>query len=61
MNLGLEGRTALALGASSGLGLASAESLCEEGANVVMFARRKSQSGGASCMSARASDMWRRA
>lgn len=41
MNLGLEGRTALVLGASSGLGLASAEALREEGANVVMFARRE--------------------
>ena len=42
MNLGLEGRTALVLGASSGLGLASAQALREEGANVVMFARRES-------------------
>lgn len=42
MNLGLQGRTALVLGASSGLGLASAEALREEGANVVMFARRES-------------------
>ena len=41
MNLGLEGRTALVLGASSGLGLASAEAMREEGANVVMFARRE--------------------
>ncbi len=41
MNLGLKGRTALVLGASSGLGLASAEALREEGANVVMFARRE--------------------
>jgi 3-oxoacyl-[acyl-carrier protein] reductase len=41
MNLGLEGRTALVLGASSGLGLATAEALREEGANVVMFARRE--------------------
>lgn len=40
MNLGLAGRTALVLGASSGLGLATAESLSDEGANVVMFARR---------------------
>jgi len=40
VNLGLEGRTALVLGASSGLGLACAEALREEGANVVMFARR---------------------
>lgn len=41
MNLGLEGRTALVLGASSGLGLASAQSLRAEDANVVMFARRE--------------------
>ena len=31
MNLGLEGRAALVLGASSRLGLASAEALSEEG------------------------------
>lgn len=41
VNLGLEGHTALVLGASSGLGLASAEALREEGARVVMFARRE--------------------
>lgn len=41
MNLGLEGRAALVLGASSGLGLASAQALREEGANVLMFARRE--------------------
>jgi len=40
MDLGLTGRTALVCGASSGLGLASAEALSEEGANVVLFARR---------------------
>ncbi len=40
MDLGLRGRTALVCGASSGLGLASAEALAEEGANVVLFARR---------------------
>jgi 3-oxoacyl-[acyl-carrier protein] reductase len=40
MELGLNGRTAIVCGASSGLGLASAEALAEEGANVVMFARR---------------------
>jgi 3-oxoacyl-[acyl-carrier protein] reductase len=39
MDLGLNGRSALVLGASGGLGLASAESLAEEGANVVIFAR----------------------
>ncbi|HZS25198.1 MAG TPA: SDR family oxidoreductase [Gaiellaceae bacterium] len=41
MDLGLKGRTALVLGASSGLGLASAEALAAEGANVTMFARRR--------------------
>ena len=43
MDLGLSGRTALVCGASSGLGLASAEALAEEGANVVLFARRAEQ------------------
>jgi 3-oxoacyl-[acyl-carrier protein] reductase len=41
VDLGLSGRTALVCGASSGLGLASAESLAAEGANVTMFARRR--------------------
>jgi len=41
MDLGLRGRTAIVCGASSGLGLASAEALSEEGANVTMFARRR--------------------
>jgi 3-oxoacyl-[acyl-carrier protein] reductase len=41
MDLGLKGRTALVTGASSGLGLASAEALAAEGANVSMFARRR--------------------
>ena len=41
MDLGLKGRTALVCGASSGLGLASAEALAVEGANVTMFARRR--------------------
>ncbi len=40
MDLGRSGRTALVCGASSGLGLASAEALAEEGANVVLLARR---------------------
>lgn len=40
MDLGLSGRTALVCGASSGLGLASAEALAAEGANVALFARR---------------------
>jgi 3-oxoacyl-[acyl-carrier protein] reductase len=42
VDLGLKGRTALVCGASSGLGLASAEALAAEGANVTMFARRRS-------------------
>jgi 3-oxoacyl-[acyl-carrier protein] reductase len=41
MDLGLRGRTAIVCGASSGLGLATAEALAEEGANVTMFARRR--------------------
>ena len=41
MDLGLEGRTAIVCGASSGIGLGIAESLAGEGANVVMFARRR--------------------
>ena len=41
MDLGLTGRTAIVCGASSGLGLASAESLAREGANVAMLARRR--------------------
>jgi 3-oxoacyl-[acyl-carrier protein] reductase len=41
VDLGLKGRTALVMGASSGLGLASAEALSAEGANVSMFARRR--------------------
>jgi 3-oxoacyl-[acyl-carrier protein] reductase len=40
MDLGLSGRTAIVCGASAGLGLAVAEALSEEGANVVMLARR---------------------
>ena len=41
MDLGLKGRTAIVSGASSGLGLATAEALAAEGANVTMFARRR--------------------
>jgi 3-oxoacyl-[acyl-carrier protein] reductase len=41
VDLGLRGRTAIVSGASSGLGLATAESLAAEGANVTMFARRR--------------------
>ena len=38
MDLGLRGRTAIVSGASSGMGLAIAEALAAEGANVAMFA-----------------------
>lgn len=41
MDLGLRGRTAIVCGASSGMGLAVAEALAGEGANVAMFARRR--------------------
>lgn len=41
MNLGLENRTAIVCGASAGIGLGIAEALADEGANVVMFARRR--------------------
>ena len=41
MDMGLEGRTAIVCGASSGMGLATAEALAAEGANVVMFGRRR--------------------
>src|SRR3954466_7671702 len=41
MELGLSGRTAIVCGASAGMGLAIAESLAAEGANVAMFARRR--------------------
>ena len=40
MDLGLGGRTAIVCGASAGIGLGCAEALADEGANVVMFARR---------------------
>ncbi len=43
MDLGLRGRTAIVCGATSGLGLASAAALSEEGANVTMFARRRDE------------------
>jgi len=39
MNLGLEGRSALVTGASSGLGLAAATSLAQEGCNVTICSR----------------------
>ena len=41
MELGLKGRTAIVCGASSGMGLATADALAREGANVSMFARRR--------------------
>jgi 3-oxoacyl-[acyl-carrier protein] reductase len=41
VDLGLRGRTAIVCGASSGMGLAIAEALAEEGAHVTMFARRR--------------------
>ena len=41
MDLGLDGRTAIVCGASAGMGLATAEALAREGANVTMFARRR--------------------
>jgi len=41
MDLGLTGRTAIVTGASSGLGLASAEALAAEGANVTLLGRRR--------------------
>ena len=41
MDLGLGGRTAIVCGASAGMGLAAAEALSAEGANVAMFGRRR--------------------
>jgi 3-oxoacyl-[acyl-carrier protein] reductase len=41
MDLGLSKRTAIVCGASAGMGLAIAETLAAEGANVAMFARRR--------------------
>jgi 3-oxoacyl-[acyl-carrier protein] reductase len=43
MDLGLSGRTAIVCGASQGMGLATAEALAAEGANVAMFARRREE------------------
>ena len=45
MDLGLNGRTAIVCGASAGMGLATAEALSAEGANVAMFARRRDELG----------------
>jgi 3-oxoacyl-[acyl-carrier protein] reductase len=41
VELGLRDRTAIVCGASSGMGLAIAEALAEEGSHVTMFARRR--------------------
>jgi 3-oxoacyl-[acyl-carrier protein] reductase len=41
VDLGLSGRTAIVCGSSSGIGLGTAEALAAEGANVVLFARRR--------------------
>jgi 3-oxoacyl-[acyl-carrier protein] reductase len=41
VDLGLKGRAAIVCGASAGIGLAIAEALSDEGANVAMFARRR--------------------
>lgn len=41
MDLGLSGRTAIVSGASSGMGLAIARQLSQEGADVALFARRE--------------------
>jgi 3-oxoacyl-[acyl-carrier protein] reductase len=43
VDLGLSGRTAIVCGASQGMGLATAEALATEGANVAMFARRQDE------------------
>jgi len=45
MDLGLSGRTAIVCGSSAGMGLATAEALTAEGANVTMFARRRDELG----------------
>src|SRR5215217_9155289 len=43
MDLGLTDLTAIVCGASAGMGLATAEALSAEGANVAMFARRRDE------------------
>ena len=45
MELGLSGRTAIVCGSSAGMGLATADALTAEGANVTMFARRRDELG----------------
>ena len=43
MSFGLNGRTAIVCGASSGMGLAIARAFAADGANVAMFARRREE------------------
>jgi 3-oxoacyl-[acyl-carrier protein] reductase len=43
MDLGLTGRTAIVCGSSAGMGLAIAQGLAAEGANIAMFARRREE------------------
>lgn len=43
MELGIRGKLAVVTGGSRGLGLASAKALAEEGANILLFARRKEE------------------
>lgn len=67
MDLGIRGRTALVCGASSGLGLATAEGLAGEGVNLILVARRAELletiaarlSGGAVTAAAIAADLSR--
>jgi NAD(P)-dependent dehydrogenase (short-subunit alcohol dehydrogenase family) len=47
MDLGLTGRTAVVTGASRGIGLAIAQALHDEGANVVLTARREEDAASA--------------
>ena len=54
MDLGLAGRACIVTGASRGIGLATARTLCEEGANVLLVARGEARLAEAaeSCASA---------